>query len=120
MALLHCLFLSYLLTFGYFSDNLHLCFLQNEPIGDFDDLGADLCPMPDSNFPDFLESDKNNFMGNKKDDIAGSRYNVDTIALHFQHIVGYCFFFFFFPSFLIFMMITFGDHLHEHASVQRH
>ncbi|KAI3468064.1 hypothetical protein Pfo_024727 [Paulownia fortunei] len=46
----------------------------NGPTDEFDDLGADLCPMPDSNFPDFnLEFDKNNFMGNKKDDIAGLR-----------------------------------------------
>ncbi|KAL6502051.1 hypothetical protein OROGR_027184 [Orobanche gracilis] len=46
----------------------------NEPVDEFDDLGADLCPTPDSNFLDFnLEFDKNNFVGNAKDQLAGLR-----------------------------------------------
>ncbi|KAL6534050.1 hypothetical protein OROHE_013883 [Orobanche hederae] len=46
----------------------------NEPVDEFDDLGADLCPAPDSNFLDFnLEFDKNNFVGNEKDQLAGLR-----------------------------------------------
>ncbi|KAK6140720.1 hypothetical protein DH2020_025538 [Rehmannia glutinosa] len=46
----------------------------NGQVDEFDDLGADCCPMPDSYFPDFnLESDRNNFMGTEEDQVAGSR-----------------------------------------------
>ncbi|KAL8063134.1 hypothetical protein ABFX02_01G007900 [Erythranthe guttata] len=46
----------------------------NEPTGEFDDLGADLCLAPDSTFPDFNHgSYENNLMGNKKDNVAGLR-----------------------------------------------
>ncbi|KAL8501860.1 hypothetical protein ACS0TY_021103 [Phlomoides rotata] len=46
----------------------------NGPMDEFDVLGADLCPTPDSNFPDFIqEFDQNNSKGNKKDEVAGLR-----------------------------------------------
>ncbi|KAL3655789.1 hypothetical protein CASFOL_000185 [Castilleja foliolosa] len=39
----------------------------NAPVDEFDNLGADfMCPVPDSNFPDFsLELDQNDFMDNE-------------------------------------------------------
>ncbi|KAL3650725.1 hypothetical protein CASFOL_007128 [Castilleja foliolosa] len=38
----------------------------NAPVDEFDDLGADLCPVPDSNFPDFnLELNQNDWMDNE-------------------------------------------------------
>ncbi|XP_057799675.1 E3 ubiquitin ligase PQT3-like isoform X3 [Salvia miltiorrhiza] len=46
------------------SHNLNLA--KTGPRNDFDDLGADLCPKPDSDLPCFdQELDENNFMGNK-------------------------------------------------------
>lgn len=55
----------------------HFCIPQNGPIDEFDVLGADLCPTPDSNFPDFIQDfDQNNSKGNKKDEVTGLRYNL--------------------------------------------
>ncbi|KAL2237232.1 UNVERIFIED_CONTAM: hypothetical protein Sindi_0914900 [Sesamum indicum] len=46
----------------------------NGPSDEFYDFGADLCSMPDPNFPDFnLGIDENNFTGNKEEEVAGSR-----------------------------------------------
>ncbi|KAL0330503.1 UNVERIFIED_CONTAM: hypothetical protein Sradi_5037000 [Sesamum radiatum] len=46
----------------------------NGPSDEFYDFGADLCPMPDPNFPDFnLGIDENNFTGNKEEEVAGLR-----------------------------------------------
>ncbi|KAK4388693.1 hypothetical protein Sango_2206300 [Sesamum angolense] len=46
----------------------------NGPSDEFYDFGADLCPMPDPNFPDFnLGIDESNFTGNKEEEVAGLR-----------------------------------------------
>ncbi|CAI9775512.1 unnamed protein product [Fraxinus pennsylvanica] len=46
----------------------------SKPVDEFDDFGADFCPTPDANFPDFdLEFDKNNFWSSEKQDIIGLR-----------------------------------------------
>ncbi|CAA2942115.1 E3 ubiquitin ligase PARAQUAT TOLERANCE 3-like isoform X1 [Olea europaea subsp. europaea] len=46
----------------------------SKPEDEFDDFGADFCPTPVANFPDFdLEFDKNNFWSSEKQDIIGLR-----------------------------------------------
>ncbi|XP_073315169.1 uncharacterized protein [Primulina huaijiensis] len=46
----------------------------NESMDAFDDFGAELCPLPDSNVQHFdLEINRNNLIGNKKKEIDGLR-----------------------------------------------
>ncbi|KAL2489592.1 E3 ubiquitin ligase PARAQUAT TOLERANCE 3-like [Forsythia ovata] len=45
-----------------------------KPADEFDDFGADFCPTPDADSPDFdLEFDNNNFWSSEKEDITGLR-----------------------------------------------
>ncbi|KAL1552309.1 RING-type E3 ubiquitin transferase [Salvia divinorum] len=56
--------------------NLNLA--KTGPKNDYDDLGADLCPKPDSYLPGFnQELDQNKFMDNKKDAAAVIRSDFD-------------------------------------------
>lgn len=41
---------------------------------EFDVVGADFCPMPDSNAHITQELNQTNFKGNKKDEVARLRY----------------------------------------------
>lgn len=51
------------------SHNVNLA--KTGPKEDFDDIGADLCAIPDLDLPSFSPGlDQSNFMGNKKDDVA--------------------------------------------------
>lgn len=64
----------FFLLFDLWSTTLivwHLYFQEAGLKNDVDDLGADLCPKPDSDSPGSYQGfNKNTYMGNKKDDVV--------------------------------------------------